>query len=135
MIAPPNDNPSDIELKKTLQALRQELKASKIGLAKSIAHFDILQTLNQQYRDNLLKKNRNNNNNNNNNNNVIAALLASANLNDAERYATLASAQHTCHLLKEKFEKKTKLRTSITPFNLTSVFQNVKKKKDNDQHP
>ena len=138
MISPPNDKPSDTELKKTLQALRQELKASKIGLAKSITHLDILQTSNQQYRDNLLEKNRDNSSNrnssnssnsSNSHNNVTAALLASANLNDAERYATLASAQHTCHLLKEKFEKKTKLRTSVTPFNLTSVLQHDKKRR------
>jgi hypothetical protein len=118
------DPPSEEELRKTLQKLKGELKITRAGLTKSIAQIDILHSTQKRILSNMRKeyltcdncdkeeiKKKNN----------LSALFATSNAINAQRSIIWSNMEHTRHLLKANFDKRTKLRTRVPPFAKTSM--------------
>ena len=102
------------ELIKTLKELKQELKRNNATLIQSSASINLLQQTNLLLRSNLLQELHSAPTENRAQ--LLAALLAAADANEKERITVLNNVQHTSHLLKAKFEKKTNIRFALPPF-------------------
>jgi hypothetical protein len=125
-----DSTPSETELRKTLQHLKQQLKMTQAGLTKSVAQIDILHATQSRIVSQLRQEHRRTAATPSSptiqaQRDTVSALLATTHATNVQRNLIISNVEHTRHLLKARFEKQTKLRTRLAPLYKTNVGKKV----------